>query len=395
MALDTELTSQLVELAREGRGETYTREQLMEAARGEVAFLQEGTKQVTVLPLPDVDGEASGLAILCLGDAGLQDIHNNKLVKDVCKLSGICLKNASDFHSVRLEVTRSQVFLDLARVIFEQETSIEFTVFKMLANFISLIECERAQVLLSSKESPGTFQKVYDLEENDFLEKDFESRKQPYENRFPMNSAITGIVARMGETVNIGDASIDWRFDDNLNSDAHLQHRSLLCMPIRDSDNAIIGVVSLINKKSGCFSSNDESFVEAFGVFCGISLANVSNYERAKEAEARSQVALDIMAYHASASKEEAEQLARLQVPSALTLRLQTFSFTDTEMEDIDTLKASLRMFHDLNLVQTFNLETKTLCRWLLTVKKNYRPEVVYHNWRHGFNVAQVMSSPL
>ena len=50
LALDTELTSQLVELAREGRGETYTREQLMEAARGEVAFLQEGTKQVTVLP---------------------------------------------------------------------------------------------------------------------------------------------------------------------------------------------------------------------------------------------------------------------------------------------------------------------------------------------------------
>lgn len=28
--------------------------------------------------------------------------------------------------------------------------------------------------------------------------------------------------------------------------------------------------------------------------------------------------------------------------------------------------------------------------RWLLSVKKNYRP-VTYHNWRHAFNVAQSM----
>ncbi len=32
----------------------------------------------------------------------------------------------------------------------------------------------------------------------------------------------------------------------------------------------------------------------------------------------------------------------------------------------------------------------KVLYRWVLTVKKNYRP-VTYHNWRHAFNVAQTM----
>ena len=32
----------------------------------------------------------------------------------------------------------------------------------------------------------------------------------------------------------------------------------------------------------------------------------------------------------------------------------------------------------------------QVLCRWILTVKKNYRP-VMYHNWRHAFNVAQTM----
>lgn len=34
------------------------------------------------------------------------------------------------------------------------------------------------------------------------------------------------------------------------------------------------------------------------------------------------------------------------------------------------------------------------LCRWVLSVKKNYRP-VKYHNWRHALNVAQTMFAML
>jgi len=58
-------------------------------------------------------------------------------------------------------------------------------------------------------------------------------------------------------------------------------------------------------------------------------------------------------------------------------------------------LQASIRMFHDLDLINQFRIDQSTLCRWILTVKKNYRPEVLYHNWRHAFNVAQVMFSSL
>lgn len=39
-------------------------------------------------------------------------------------------------------------------------------------------------------------------------------------------------------------------------------------------------------------------------------------------------------------------------------------------------------------------VELKVLCRWILSVKKNYRP-VKYHNWRHALNVAQTMYSLL
>ncbi|VDN09616.1 unnamed protein product [Dibothriocephalus latus] len=49
-------------------------------------------------------------------------------------------------------------------------------------------------------------------------------------------------------------------------------------------------------------------------------------------------------------------------------------------------------MFTDLDLVNRFHIDYISLCRWLLSVKKNYR-DVIYHNWRHAFNVAQTMFS--
>lgn len=51
-------------------------------------------------------------------------------------------------------------------------------------------------------------------------------------------------------------------------------------------------------------------------------------------------------------------------------------------------------MFLDLDFIERFHIDYEVLCRWLLSVKKNYR-NVTYHNWRHAFNVAQMMFSIL
>lgn len=53
-------------------------------------------------------------------------------------------------------------------------------------------------------------------------------------------------------------------------------------------------------------------------------------------------------------------------------------------------------MFVDLGLLNHFNVDYTTFCRWILTVKKNYRNDtVLYHNWYHAFNVTQMMFSML
>jgi len=75
-------------------------------------------------------------------------------------------------------------------------------------------------------------------------------------------------------------------------------------------------------------------------------------------------------------------------------LPLCSYKFNDMGLPDDETTKVTLRMFMDFGIIQQFNIPYRTLCRWVLSVKKNYRP-VKYHNWRHALNVCQTMFTVL
>lgn len=59
---------------------------------------------------------------------------------------GIGLRNAHLFEKSQLENKRNQVLLDLARMIFEEQSTIEHVVFRILTHTQSLIQCQRVQV---------------------------------------------------------------------------------------------------------------------------------------------------------------------------------------------------------------------------------------------------------
>jgi dual 3',5'-cyclic-AMP and -GMP phosphodiesterase 11 len=308
---------------------------------------------------------------------------------------GIGLRNAHLYEKSQLEVKRNQVLLDLARMIFEEQSTIEHVVFRILTHTQSLIQCQRVQVLLVHQGSKISFSRVFDFEANDLSGEEGESRTSPFESRFPINVGITGYVATTGETVNIPIAEEDERFDPSVDQGTSFKHKTILCMAIKNSSGQIIGVIQLINKFNDLpFTKNDENFVEAFAIFCGMGIHNTHMYEKAVVAIAKQSVTLEVLSYHATATIEDAQRLRSLRVPSAAHFRLHDFSFDDIHMDDDETLTACIRMFLDLDLVERFHMDYEVLCRWLLSVKKNYR-NVTYHNWRHAFNVAQMMFSIL
>ena len=51
------------------------------------------------------------------------------------------------------------------------------------------------------------------------------------------------------------------------------------------------------------------------------------------------------MTYHATSSTEDAESLARMALSPAISAQLHTFSFTDTHLEDVETLAVGTKIF--------------------------------------------------
>ncbi|KAL8206967.1 UNVERIFIED_CONTAM: cGMP-specific 3',5'-cyclic phosphodiesterase [Gekko kuhli] len=147
--------------------------------------------------------------------------------------------------------------------------------------------------------------------------------------------------------------------------------------------------------KIKAFNRNDEQFLEAFVIFCGLGIQNTQMYEAVERAMAKQMVTLEVLSYHASAAEEETRELQAAVVPSAQSLKLTDFYFSDFELSDMETSLCTIRMFIDLNLVQNFQMKHEVLCRWILSVRKNYRKNIAYHNWRHAFNTAQCMFAAL
>src|SRR4051812_42280647 len=81
---------------------------------------------------------------------------------------------------------------------------------------------------------------------------------QTEEIRFPNGVGIAGHVATTGETLNITDAYNDPRFNDEIDKQTGFHTNTLLCMPIYNDQEEIIGVTQLINKKDGVFGKEDE-----------------------------------------------------------------------------------------------------------------------------------------
>ncbi|XP_051822396.1 cGMP-specific 3',5'-cyclic phosphodiesterase isoform X3 [Antechinus flavipes] len=319
---------------------------------------------------------------------------------------GIVLHNAQLYETSLLENKRNQVLLDLASLIFEEQQSLEVILKKIAATIIAFMQVQKCTIFIVDEDCSDSFSRVFHMEFED-LEKSADALTSRDGDMNRINYMYARYVRDTMEPLNIPDVYKDKRFPwTNENTgNLHQPIRSLLCTPIKNGKkNKVIGVCQLVNKmeenssKFKPFNRNDEQFLEAFVIFCGLGIQNTQMYEAVERAMAKQMVTLEVLSYHASAAEEETRELQSLtaaMIPSAQTLKIMDFSFSDFELSDLDTALCTIRMFTDLNLVQNFQMKHEVLCRWILSIKKNYRKNVAYHNWRHAFNTAQCMFAAL
>ncbi|KAF9807615.1 hypothetical protein SFRURICE_008828 [Spodoptera frugiperda] len=379
------------------------------------------TELILCMPICNYEGDVVGVAQIINKTDGSKEFspRDVEVFRRYLTFCGIGIQNAQLFESSVLEYKRNQILLALARSIFEEQSNLECLVTKIMTEARELLKCERCAVFISDTDhcesshlerivqrpggqksampalpppAPTRFHTLFELGAH--------QSRTTLTPRHDYKSTLASIalaVAQSNKALNISDVA-DWRRENGMNAcdvDDAATVRTMLCMPIVNANKDVIGVAQLINKENGCqFTEGDISIFEAFAIFCGLGIHNTQMYENACKLMAKQKVALECLSYHATASAEDTSKLCNDNIPSAEIYNLYSFQFHDFDLSDEDTCRATLRMFLQCNLVEKFHIPYDVLCRWILSVKKNYRP-VKYHNWRHALNVAQTMFAML
>lgn len=94
--------------------------------------------------------------------------------------------------------------------------------------------------------------------------------------RLPIGKGLAGTVAATGEPLILLDAYADPRFDRSQDQRSGFRTRSMLCVPIRNRDGRVVGVLQLLNKKTGSFGPHDLEFLAAISEHMAIALENAT-----------------------------------------------------------------------------------------------------------------------
>nr|XP_046911177.1 cGMP-specific 3',5'-cyclic phosphodiesterase-like isoform X3 [Dermatophagoides farinae] len=368
------------------------------------------TKSLICQPIVNSSGDVIGVAecVNKLSDESCFTENDEKVKFTVCVLisfyfmirflqifrkyltfCGFSIQNAQLFQLSILEYKRYQLLLNIAKVIFEDTTNLETMVKKIIEKTKTLLDIDKCRVYIMSR------QQISDDHNNEI--------KNMFEAIFELDSDTNQVeLIRIEENDNGSDvpsyyaqqAAVNRK---TLNSDELLllepvvdSNLSILSVPIFNNENKLLGIAQLIKTESKVFTDAETGVIEAFSIFCGLGLQSCLIYEEAIKLNAQQQISLEILAYHASANEEEATLFMNNKIPLVNVYHLDSFDFDDIEMNDDETVAAFIRIFMELNFLETFKISYKVLCRWILTVRKNYR-RVIYHNWRHALNVAQTM----
>ncbi|XP_054967068.1 rod cGMP-specific 3',5'-cyclic phosphodiesterase subunit beta isoform X2 [Pan paniscus] len=338
------------------------------------------------------------------------------------------------------ETRRGQVLLWSANKVFEELTDIERQFHKAFYTVRAYLNCERYSVGLLDMTKEKEFFDVWPVlmgESQPYLgprtpdgreivfykvidyilhgKEEIKVIPTPPADHWALASGLPSYVAESGFICNIMNASADemFKFQEGALDDSGWLIKNVLSMPIVNKKEEIVGVATFYNRKDGKpFDEQDEVLMESLTQFLGWSVMNTDTYDKMNKLENRKDIAQDMVLYHVKCDRDEIQLIlptrARLgkepadcdedelgeilkeELPGPTTFDIYEFHFSDLECTELDLVKCGIQMYYELGVVRKFQIPQEVLVRFLFSISKGYR-RITYHNWRHGFNVAQTM----
>ncbi|XP_074131008.1 rod cGMP-specific 3',5'-cyclic phosphodiesterase subunit beta isoform X2 [Sminthopsis crassicaudata] len=338
------------------------------------------------------------------------------------------------------ETRRGQVLLWSANKVFEELTDIERQFHKAFYTVRAYLNCDRYSVglldmtkekeffdvwpVLMGEAQPYSGPRTPDGREIQFYKvidyilhgkEDIKVIPTPPEDHWALVSGLPTYVAESGFICNIMNAPADemFQFQEGPLDDSGWIIKNVLSMPIVNKKEEIVGVATFYNRKDGKpFDEQDEVLMESLTQFLGWSVLNPDTYDKMNKLENRKDIAQDMVLYHVKCDKDEIQEvlptrerlgrepvdcdedelrmILKDELPGPNKFDIYEFHFSDLECTELELVKCGIQMYYELGVVKKFQIPQEVLVRFLYSVSKGYR-RITYHNWRHGFNVAQTM----
>ncbi|NXT62997.1 PDE2A phosphodiesterase, partial [Chaetops frenatus] len=310
--------------------------------------------------------------------ASYTDTDEHKIQHCFCYTSTV-LTSTLAFQKEQKLKCECQALLQVAKNLFTHLDDVSVLLQEIITEARNLSNAEICSVFLLDRLSHELVAKVFDGGVVD---------DESYEIRIPADQGIAGHVATTGKILNIKDAYSHPLFYRGVDDSTGFRTRNILCFPIKNESQEVIGVAELVNKINGpWFSKFDEDLATAFSIYCGISIAHVcaggsfiwrGSHKRGGHWLWLLQVSDD----------EYTKLLSEgIQPVSTIDPNFASFTYTPRSLPEDDTSMAILSMLQDMNFINNYKMDRQTLTRFCLMVKKGYR-DPPYHNWMHAFSVS-------
>uniref|UniRef100_A0A8C9FY23 Phosphodiesterase n=1 Tax=Pavo cristatus TaxID=9049 RepID=A0A8C9FY23_PAVCR len=333
----------------------------------------------------------------------------------------------------------SEVLLWSANKVFEELTDIERQFHKAFYTVRAYLNCDRYSVglldmtkqkeffdlwpVLLGEVPPYSGPRTPDGREIVFYKvidyilhgkEDIKVIPNPTPDHWALVTGLPTYVAESGFICNIMNAAADemFNFQEGPLDESGWTIKNVLSMPIVNKKEEIVGVVTFFNRKDGKpFDEQDETLMESLTQFLGWSVLNTDTYDKMNKLENRKDIAQDMVLYHVKCDKDEIQEILVMlrcnaqhscehtslacalqpeQLPGPTKFEIYEFRFSDFDCTELELVKCGIQMYYELGVVKKFQIPQEVLVRFVYSVSKGYR-KITYHNWRHGFNVAQTM----
>ncbi len=170
-----------------------------------------------------------------------------------------------DVNPLAIRVEKLTALLDVGKAM-ASERNLDRLLQLILSEVTKVMEADRSSLFLVDRERNELWSKIA---------QGLEVR----EIRIKIGMGISGFVAQTGKTVNIQDAYNDPRFNQETDRRTGYRTHTILCVPMLNKMNDVIGVLQVLNKRAGVFTREDEELLLALSSQAAVAIENAILYE--------------------------------------------------------------------------------------------------------------------